>query len=241
MARQKGDLVSGKIGTVIYYVRKGKQYARFKGPDHIKQTEATKASAGKFGQASQTAKTIRTAFEALEPLCDLDTRNGLTSAVHKWMLKLPPGTEGLYYSIHGVSEFEFNKEVPLKKRLKASLEVKWDTAGKVTVSVPELNKSKPIDTPGKVLYTDLWIGVVSCEPGSNEPALIEDISIKIPYKGSVLAQDIELPVSAASNMISAVIAGIRHVYMIGGDGRLVLEEDTKWMSARVLEAVYRKD
>jgi hypothetical protein len=152
-------------------------------------------------------------------------------------------TNGTFISIHGVSQFEFNKEVPLKHRLKLPLTVKWDSSGKVMVNIPELNRYKHIPLPHRHLeYLELWIYAVSCTPANGDTTSYQHTVITIPCESGpelIPAQQVELPVSVLSGTLNVVVAGLEYVFG-GGHGTERLK-DTRWMPARILDAVYIAD
>ena len=240
MGKQSGSLTSGKVGPLTYYVINGEQYVKSAGPEHIKQTDATKAKAVQFGNASRTAKLIRTAFPALKALSDLKMRNSLTSALHNWMIYPRGSTNGGYTAIPDLYNYEFNREVHLLKRLKAPLTTDWNTPGKVIINIPGLSGAS-IETPEDVKFTELWMGLISCRPGEDTPGNIENISLRIPYKAAVGAQQVELPLLQETDMITIVAAGIRYILSESSSGSIMYEGDRNWMAGKVLAAVFRKD
>jgi hypothetical protein len=245
MASQNPSTVSGKAGSVIYYVYNGKQYVKARGKRRIRQTDATKTSASRFGLISGLSKTIRSVLpDSMKPLNNRETRNRLTAALVDWMhIGNSDSTKGTFISIHGVSQFEFNKEAPLKQKLKVPLEVKWDHSGKVIVSIPELKRDKHIPLPHKHLeYLELWIYAVSCVPADGDTTSYQNTVITIPCKSGpelIPAQQVELPVSVLSGTLNVVVAGLEYVF--GGGHRTERFKDTRWMPARILDAVYIAD
>lgn len=240
MASLENKGISGKIGNLIYYQRNGKQYAKAAETKEIKQTDATKASAGKFALASKISKNIRLILpDHFTALNDLDTRNRLTSFINSWLQSMPASTNGQYESITNADRFEFNEKNPLKKRLKIPLKVKWNNVGKLSVYVPMLDSSKSFPLPpGRSKYAELWVGVASGLVNDDNTVTFDGAIINYRSKETT-EQHLEFSVSALPGSFCVVVAGMQ--YVIGVDEKESKVTDRDWLSARILDAVYKAD
>jgi hypothetical protein len=181
----------------------------------------------------------------MRPLNNRDTRNRLTSALVEWMHEnMSSSTDGMFENVPVVSRFEFNKEAQFRQKLKFPLKVQWHP-GKAIVNIPEIDQRKHVPLPSRHIdNVELWINTISCTVNDGETISNDSIIITIPCRSGtrlISAQQIELPVSDLSDTISIVAAGLEYLRPGGQRKNRITLNDTRWMPARILDAVYKAD
>jgi hypothetical protein len=227
MARMGTNDTAGKIGPVIYYTMKGKNYGRSM-PRKFKQTQYTKTKAKAFGQAAGISRVWRcTLYRLIAKPNDLNLRHRLEKALRDW---LNSDQEKPYFSAR-LNEFEFNPETPLCSRLKVSLGVQW-MKDKVVVSIPEIDTSKDIISSTRTLSTVLLISVAGSTIKDPTFSFSLNTTHEISCEGIMPARELEIPYELKQGTVHVVAAALK--YRIGNQYVSAISDDEKWTPAGVL-------
>lgn len=237
MATVTDVFVSGSVGNLIFYRRKGKNCARIKRA-HLKQTSATRMRGLNFGVASRAGKALRSGLRVAMPVpTDRDMQNRFSGSIAKWIGQttideLPPSEV-----VPFVSTLAFTKEQPFSGRFKVPLTISMLQENIIAVGIDAFVPTLQISAPAGTSLVTLIISVAGCQLKTGEPLGNETHTIEIPYNDTLIpAQMPEFHVATSAG--SLTVAAARLIYKKPANETWIDMNKEAFMPAGVIDARY---
>src|SRR5919107_4185200 len=210
MARQYHNLVSGRIGPVVFYIKNGIGYGRARAWK-VRQTKATRESAKIFGKSRTLGRLLRGQIvQFLPDLKNNEIKHRFDNAIMQWLRN--DNLDGRREPVGYIDHHEFNQESRLHGRFKQPFSVDFSEKGKVHLTIPEY--SIPLDV-GAPAYTEKlqWhVLVTSC---NLRQQLITDSAhrhFEISFtKGTVPEERISFDLKMTKGSLTLVTVALRYV------------------------------
>lgn len=246
MGTTKHELVSGKVGNLIFYEYRGKPCCRST-PDSIRQTAGMKKSASRFGFAAKISKFLR--FQLKPFLSNADDKPmmyGFNKAIMQWLRESKPDENTFSTSNFFIDQFQFNKEASLAALVKQPISTSFSEKGAITIKVPALTPGKDIIAPAGTVNIHYKARVVSVMLDFDRGDCIQvglrsdkrrGAEAVLEYGKKILpAQKLSLYLQQEERVLMVVV--LRILYEVKKGNRLQMVSDERWLPAGVVGACF---
>lgn len=228
MATQQGLVsLSGKVGDMVFSVRKGKKHVKAASTKPMNQTEATKKSSSDFGEASKIGARMRRAFAPLiTNYGDITTVSRFTKHTLKIFKTISPQLLGQKKFKDGdiklFRDFQFNASVRLDSLLHQQPRVKLEASGLKIVF-----KQNPIGTLFKwaakanAAVLQLMVYTLNLDDANDEVISVKDLVIALEDEHFQGAQ-LNIPLNLIGEQVVSVAMGMHFLA-----GKQIIGDKTK--------------
>jgi hypothetical protein len=237
MARQRDSKLVGTVGNLIFYSRLGEYCIRTK-PSSVRRTKASINSGLNFGKASKISRQIRNLIEKINPSKSNIQAIRLNGAINKfisWKEKKDMVSVKMPEKLPFIYEFQFNDQVDLSSITAIQPSVKTKDQGITEISLPPLNPSQSLQSPGNTNSILLKMILMGVSLDKVETELLGKAEIEIPYSNEIFQPPvISMPVAAKTGDLVILVMAVQ--YMVNKKGDIEMLNDNKKLPCGVVWA-----
>jgi hypothetical protein len=230
------QLVSGKVGNVIFYSIGNVQFSRIK-PSRVRQTKDTKVRSRNFGIASAAGRILRIQLkQAILMPKDRAMQIRFCGAIAKWMQRNAvakiPSAEKLPF----IHDFTFSKEKGMEVRCRVGMLVEQPSDNLIAIAVPAFIPNRDISAPARTVAVKLTLAVAGVTLAKGIGTASEVIELHIDYNNEmVAAQTLNFQVPVLPGTLLITVGSME--YILNG-GEVCSKE--AFMPCSVMDARYVK-
>jgi hypothetical protein len=229
---------TGRVGDLIYYNMRGRQYVRTM-PKKVKQTKATKASAGEFGRAAALGAAIRSQMGSIisEPK-DNKMQTRLVTVLYQWLLQLRNQKDSKSIQPRFLMGFQFTEQRhSVTGRWMVGLNIHIPANGGIQIKIPAFVPTEVIKAPKDTASVVCRIAISVSDVADAFPIGRDATELIIEYNNKLVsAQTLSFKLNTHKG--SLVATGISLEYKIAKDGYLAKNTNRNYMPSEIVHAVY---
>lgn len=237
MPSQINVQLTGRIRNLVFYKLGDKYYVRTV-PLRVKQTKATQKRATEFGKASRAGKSLRQQLLPVIPFPkDNQMQVRLVSALFQWLKTANGNPLQACNRVPYISNYQFTEGSTVTERWKVALQVTYQDAGMIAISIPAFIPSKAISAPANTVSVTCRISTAGCNMDGGVATGGFSTSLYFNYDDTeVPEQTVLLPLATPAGSLVVTAISIEYNYM--KNGCLQKTTNKAFMPAGIVNAMY---
>ena len=229
------NLLSGRIGNLIFYERNGKTCIRSRAK-RVRQTKATKSSAALFGKVATINKALRSGLDKILPE---SKERAIMLRLNQQLLPLLKHTElkGFSETLPEIDQFQFNEATDITARLNIPFNVDWKKKQAIQLNFSHANLFKAIKSPKGTIAIYLELAIAGCKTADATSTANYFTSVKL-TAGAPGPATIELPCQLQTGCITIVVAALKYEILKNRIPSIITNK--KWLPVGIISACYGK-